>query len=151
MISAWRRCRGCSRASNLEIDSHVLQEQWFQSLRSEMWVLPSYLDAFEIRRRESSHLRCVHFLNSTSISSTASILSRSEDCNRTATVNTVLASYMEAAMKRLWARCEKRQIVRSELRHTLNTKHWALTGNSQKRQVHWTQSMVNRWYYNSTE
>ena len=48
MISAWRRCRGYSNASNLEINSHVLQEQWFQSLRSETWLLRQYLDAFEI-------------------------------------------------------------------------------------------------------
>ena len=30
--------------------------------------------------------------------------------------------------------CKKRQIVSSKLRYTLNTKHWVLTGNSQKRQ-----------------
>ena len=48
MICAWHRCRGCSRASILEIDSHVLLEQWFQSLRSEMWVLPPYLDVLEM-------------------------------------------------------------------------------------------------------
>ena len=48
MISAWRRCRGYSKASSLDMDNHVVQEQWFQSLRSETWLLRQYLDAFEI-------------------------------------------------------------------------------------------------------
>ena len=43
-----------SKASSLDMDNHVLQEQWFQSLRSEMWVLSPYLDAFEISFSEDA-------------------------------------------------------------------------------------------------
>ena len=141
MISAWQRIRGCSKTSNLEMDNQgspgaviSVVEIWDVSFASISW-----------------YLRCVHFLFSTSISSTASILLRSEDYNRTTTVNTFRVLYLEAATKKLWARCEKRQIVRSQLRHTLNTKHWAQTGNRPQRQVHWTKSIVNRAYHNSTE
>ena len=107
-------------------------------------------------KSESSHFRCVHFLISTSISLTASVLSRSEDCNRIITVNTKRVSYLKVVMKKLWLRrilniCEKRQIMICDLRHTLNTKHWVQTGIGPKRQMSCTHDMINRAYYNSTE
>ena len=107
MISAWQRIRGCSKTSNLEMDNQgspgaviSVVEIWDVSFASISWCIRDPL----FRKSESSHFRCVHFLISTSISSTASVLSRSEDCSRRSVVNTKRASYLEAVMQIWWAR-----------------------------------------------